>query len=490
MPQALPANPDLEWLKKSARKRLAALRATNPATRLHQAQLAVANDHGFASWRALKAHLDSLDPVQRQRDRVFAAARAGDLDGVRHAFEAGFDPATPDRDGRTLHQIAKELRLGAIEILARDVQGGRSARPEPEAEAVQAIATAAQNGDVAALAASLDAHPDLIDALAGRGFAKATALHLATLRNRHAAIRLLIERGADLDARDFPDNAAPLHFAAVHGDMETIRLLVEAGGDVEGRGDDYGIGVLGWATCFREVREDVADYLLRHGARLSIWTAIALDRDEALRAMIADDPALLAVRMTRNHHRRTPLHHAAARNRPGIVRLLLALGADPNATDATGATPLTTASQEQANAAVIAALLEAGAKLDFLTAINTGRHDEAEAMLRDDPARIGPDGADTTALHLAVSKKNLAAIRWLLAHGVAVSARRSMWDCSHTALHMTVESGAIDIARLLLEAGADPNVRDDKYHATALGWAEFFGRADFAELIREHGGVT
>jgi ankyrin repeat protein len=64
-----------------------------------------------------------------------------------------------------------------------------------------------------------------------------------------------------------------------------------------------------------------------------------------------------------------------------------------------------------------------------------------------------------------------------------------MWDCNHTALHMTVERGAIDIARLLLEAGADPNVRDDKFEATALGWAEFFDRKDFAELFRAKGGV-
>jgi hypothetical protein len=28
-----------------------------------------------------------------------------------------------------------------------------------------------------------------------------------------------------------------------------------------------------------------------------------------------------------------------------------------------------------------------------------------------------------------------------------------------------------------------------KYEATALGWAEFFGRSDFAELIRAKGGV-
>src|SRR6202007_277375 len=60
--------------------------------------------------------------------------------------------------------------------------------------------------------------------------------------------------------------------------------------------------------------------------------------------------------------------------------------------------------------------------------------------------------------------------------------------CNHTALHMTMEHGALDIARLLLDAGADPNVRDDKYNATALGWAHYFGREDFAKFIEERGG--
>jgi ankyrin repeat protein len=63
-----------------------------------------------------------------------------------------------------------------------------------------------------------------------------------------------------------------------------------------------------------------------------------------------------------------------------------------------------------------------------------------------------------------------------------------MWDCNHTALHMTTENADIEMARLLLEAGADPNVRDDKYDATVLGWAEFFCREDFAQLVRDKGG--
>jgi ankyrin repeat protein len=239
-------------------------------------------------------------------------------------------------------------------------------------------------------------------------------------------------------------------------------------------------------TCFREVREVVASYLLSHGATLNVWAAIAIDRVDDVRAIIARDSRLLAARMTRNHHRRTSLHHAVARNRLRIVRLLLELGADANVTDTAGANALTTASQENAAPEIVSALLAAGARLDFLTAVNMGRYNEAEAMLRTDPARIGPKGKDTIGLHLAFNKKNLTTIRWLLAHGVDVNAKRLMWDSNHTALHMTVESGAIDIATLLL---SDPNIRDDKYDATALGWKNFFDRSDCVNLIRAKGGI-
>ena len=216
----------------------------------------------------------------------------------------------PDADGRTINQIAKELRHEVIELLARDLQGGKT-RPDDEMQAIQDIMRAAQSGDLDALRAGLDAHPEWIDALGGdlkgRGAASGGSAQSTS------ATRLLIERGADLNRREFPDNAAPLHFAAIHGDMETIRLLVEAGADIDGNGDDHGVGVLGWATCFGEVREEVAKYLLDHGAKLNLWTAIALDRADELRAMITGDRSLLAARMTRNQHRCTPLHLAAGK---------------------------------------------------------------------------------------------------------------------------------------------------------------------------------
>src|SRR3954462_9146811 len=112
--RALPAQPSLEHLKNEAKQRLKALRAQDRHAQLTEAQLAVARDYGFASWRALKAHVDEVT-----RKRVFAAARAGDVATVRRAFEGGFDPSHTDDHGRTIHQIGKAGGNQAIELLAR-----------------------------------------------------------------------------------------------------------------------------------------------------------------------------------------------------------------------------------------------------------------------------------------------------------------------------------------------------------------------------------
>jgi ankyrin repeat protein len=53
----------------------------------------------------------------------------------------------------------------------------------------------------------------------------------------------------------------------------------------------------------------------------------------------------------------------------------------------------------------------------------------------------------------------------------------------HTALHTAAERGDLALARTLLELGADPDLRDQHYRSTPLGWARHFGQAEVAELL-------
>src|SRR6266446_9589519 len=88
-------------------------------------------------------------------------------------------------------------------------------------------------------------------------------------------------------------------------------------------GDEHEIGVIGWATCFKHVRTEAADYLLARGAKPTIFSAVSLNRADLVRKLVSDDPALLRMRkMSRFEHHRTPLHLAVLKNRPQMVNLL------------------------------------------------------------------------------------------------------------------------------------------------------------------------
>ncbi len=483
MSRQLPARANLEHLRNEAKQRLRQMRTQDAAARLTDAQLVIAREYGFSSWRQLKAAVDKANC-----ERVFAAAHDGDVDAVRRVLEGGFHPGTTDETGRTLHQVAKALGHTQLELLMRLYQE-RDERPDDVKQTIKAIQDAAAEGRADELRRLLDAHPDLIDAR-GVDVHGQTALHKAAWNNRIDCVRLLLDGGADVRVRDYGDNAYALHLAADAADIQIVEMLVEAGSDVIGEGDDHQVNVLGWATCLGRVREDVAAYLLRMGAKLNIWSAIALDRAEDVRGFVQNDPSILTARMSRNEHRRTPLHHAAAVNRPHMVRLLIDLGADVEATDEVGRTPLTVAAGEAAaDPSILGMLEQAGARLDLLAAVSLQRYDLAARMLQDDPARIGPDGRDTIALHVLVAKRNVPAVRWLIERGADVNARRVVWDCNQTALHITAEHGVIELTRMLLDAGADLGIRDDKYDATALGWAEYCGQPQIAELLRGHGAT-
>jgi len=94
MPASLPLRPNLEWLRKSAKDRLADLRAADPKARLADAQLSIAREYGFPSWRSLKAHVESMAPgTSELRDdervgRFLGLVRTGETAAIRGLLEA------------------------------------------------------------------------------------------------------------------------------------------------------------------------------------------------------------------------------------------------------------------------------------------------------------------------------------------------------------------------------------------------------------------
>src|SRR5688572_27687220 len=88
----LPARPNLEWLKKTAKQRLIELRARDPGSKLADAQRAVARDHGFSSWRDLKTHCTGLRasgiPDDETAGQFLRDVRAGNLAAARATLAA------------------------------------------------------------------------------------------------------------------------------------------------------------------------------------------------------------------------------------------------------------------------------------------------------------------------------------------------------------------------------------------------------------------
>ena len=92
---------------------------------------------------------------------------------------------------------------------------------------------AAALGDVDRVREFLDADPSLLDAFGDDGF---NALGLAIFFRHPEVARLLIERGADVvaPARNAM-KVAPVHAAATQGDREMMQLLLERGADPNAR---------------------------------------------------------------------------------------------------------------------------------------------------------------------------------------------------------------------------------------------------------------
>jgi ankyrin repeat protein len=182
---------------------------------------------------------------------VMEAVKAGDADALRAVLQR--DPAAAGaRAEEGAGPLLTALYHGRRDLAELLLAHGR------RADAFEAAAV----GDGDRLRAALDADPSAVSALSGDGW---TALHLAGFFGNGEAVRLLLARGADANARS--TNAlrnTPLH-AGVAGPrpLEMARLLVEAGTDVNAA--QHG-GYTALHSAAQHGSVELIDLLLDHGA--------------------------------------------------------------------------------------------------------------------------------------------------------------------------------------------------------------------------------
>jgi len=489
---------NLEQQKKQAREFLRAIRAGNQEAisclrrhhsrwatvddatvrqlvALHDAQFALAREQGFASWPKLKAY---AEPSSRSRHtRLFVADVewiSGRVQGLlRTRQSAGpaaleqireWHPRFADRTDEEIRQApfteddarlvyAREHGFETWDDLTSRVNLLASRTDLATTEPFMAAFTALQSGDVAGFEALLRANPRLANE---RGTNGNTLLNLAVSfaskpDSKHGllAIDALLAAGAEVnDAND--RGWTPLHAAAYANQPGIASLLLAKGAaldaEAHGGGGTPLIAALFWG------HREVTDLLGRHAVTPNnLRAAAGLGVPELVDACFSGErtltPEASAARGFYRPHSGFPDWQPST-NPQEVLDEALVWACKSN------------------RVSVLERLVRAGARLDA------------------DPYRGTP-------LIWAAACNRTEAAAWLLDHGADVNQKATFGGLTHgqgvTALHMAAQSGHLPMAKLLIERGADRSIKDDLYHATAAGGAEYFGQVEVSDYLHSLG---
>ena len=342
-----------------------------------------------------------------------------------------------------VHDTALQLaaRLGHVMILQVLLEAGAAVNASPQYRGGTALQYAAAKG-----------YLDIVEILLGAGatvemgYGRMTALQCAAQGGCHGICELLLRRGMQVD--ETPPRVrkeTPLRLAAKGKHVQIVRLLLDCAADINGQSQHGGATPLK-AAAFQGAL-DVVRLLLNAGA--------VVDARPGSPFSYVEPTALQAA--------------ACGNENIDIVRALLVAGADPNAPPgADGFTALGNA-VVISNSEMTKTLLTVGAQPEFAFTSRSPKLTSLQAASkkghvvlalfgsRSGAAPYATSSIDTTmtAMQMAARLGHYNLVTFLLEAGVEADSRSS--QRGKTALICSLEEGYQDIARLLIEAGADVN---------------------------------
>uniref|UniRef100_A0A671XEE1 Ankyrin 2a, neuronal n=1 Tax=Sparus aurata TaxID=8175 RepID=A0A671XEE1_SPAAU len=315
-----------------------------------------------------------------------------------------------------------------------------------------------------------------------------TPLHVASKRGNTNMVALLLDRGAQIDAKT-RDGLTPLHCAARSGHDPAVEILLEKGAPLLARTKN-GLSPLHMSAQGDHI--ECVKLLLQHKAPVD---DVTLDYLTALHVaahcghyrvtkLLLDKKANPNIRALNGF---TPLHIACKKNRVKVMELLIKYGASIQAITESGLTPIHVAAF-MGHLNIVLLLLQNGASPDVRNirgetalhmAARAGQMEVVRCLLRNGALVDAMAREDQTPLHIASRLGKTDIVQLLLQHMAHPDAATTN---GYTPLHISAREGQVETAAVLLEAGASHSMATKKGF-TPLHVAAKYGSLDVAQLL-------